>query len=215
MAGEELAGDSFPAEIREPFERVPAGTVQFVIEDVQEGMMGKDENDQVLVIQASLVGEEPSAAAGVGLDSMFFIGIRESDRAVQQGKATADPEGQLAATWASRAGRFQQFAHKAGVEVAGKNRQLIYSELKGRKVLGLVEHTVNKINPDFVDARVKSWWAVGDRTPALSDAEPTPTKAAPTAGPRPAAVQAPTPRAVAPAPVATISKPAVRRLGAR
>lgn len=214
---EELAGTTFPGEIREPFEKVPAGTVLFTIEDVAEGMAGKDENDQVLVIQAHLVGEEPAGALGVGLDTMFFIGIRESDKVVQQGKATADPEGQLAATWAARAGRFQAFATKSGVEIAGKDRQLVYSELKGRQVLGLVEHVIDPKNPDFSNARIKSYWAVGEREPATSDAAPT-QKAAPAAGPRPAATApAPAPRAAGPAPAmaGAAVRPPVRRLGAR
>lgn len=214
---DELVGAGFPAEIKEPFERVPAGTIQFTIEDVAEGMFGKDEKDQTLVIQASLVGEEPLSAAGVAMDSMFFIGIRDGDRVVEQGRAQADPEGQLAATWAARAGRFKQFAEKAGVQVEGaKDRQLTYSELRGRKILGLVEHSVNKTNPDFIDARVKSWWAVGERTPALSEEAPSVAKAAPAAGPRPAARTSPAPApAPAPATAPAAVRPPVRRLGAR
>lgn len=207
---EQLAGDNFPMEIREPFEKLPAGSVLVTITDVQEGMAGQ-EGDEVLAINASFVGEEPAAAAGVTGEDMFWIGIRESDRNVQSGKAQADPEALLAATWEARAGRFQKMAEKAGVDIKGKSRQLVYSELKGRKVILVVEHSVNKKNPDFTDAKVKSYWAVGDRQPALSDAEPA--KAAPAAGPRPAA--APRATAPAPTPAAAAARPPVRRLGAR
>jgi len=211
MAGEEMAGDSFPSEIKEPFEKLPAGTVLLTIEEVAEGMAGK-EGDEVLAINVSFVGEEPASALGVHGEDMFWIGVRETDRNVTSGRAQADPEAQLAATWTARLGRFEKMASKAGVEIKGKGRQLVYSELKGRQVLALIEHSINKNNPDFTDAKVKSYWAVGEREPALSDAPPK--AAAPAAGPRPSAGPAPIARPAAAAQAAT-PRPPVRRLGAR
>ena len=202
----EMVGDSFPAEIRDQRDKLPAGDIVFRIDDVQEGMAGR-EGDEVLAIVASLTAIEPQQAAGIEHEEMFWIGQRETDKAVTDGKAQADREGLLAATWQYRAARLKMFASKAGIDIQGKNRALAYSELKGRTVLGLVEHEIDKKNPQYTNARVKSWWAVGERTPQVADATEKPQ---PTAGPRPAAATAPRPMA-AQAPV----KPMPRRLGAR
>ena len=58
-------------------------------------------------------------------------------------------------------GRFKAFAAAAGVEIEGKDSEVVFSELQNRKIVAKVSHTVGRDNPEQTFAQVDRWLPVG------------------------------------------------------
>ena len=206
-------GFVIPAGIKEPFEKLPTGYIVFNIDKVTEGDLGK-EGDPVYGFLADLTAEEPSEVTGITKEERFYLGIRPTDKRVQNGRATADPMCEKEETLKATMGRFKAFAAAAGVEIEGKDSDVVFSELQNRKVVAKISHTVGKDNPDQTFAQVDRWLPMGTVEPHVTEeaAKHQGGKAPATAGPAPAraAAPAPAPKAAAPA-----GRPTPQRLGAR
>lgn len=208
-------GFVIPVGIKEPFEKLPTGYIVFNIDKVTEGDLGK-EGDPVYGFLADLTAEEPSEVTGITKEERFYLGIRPTDKRVQNGRATADPMCEQEETLKATLGRFKAFAAAAGVEIEGKNSDVVFSELQNRKVVAKVSHTVGRDNPEQTFAQVDRWLPVGTVDPHVTEeaAKHQGGKAPATAGPQPAparaAAPAPAPKAAAPA-----GRPTPQRLGAR
>jgi hypothetical protein len=206
-------GFVIPVGIKEPFEKLPTGYIVFNIDKVTEGDLGK-EGDPVYGFLADLTAEEPSEVTGITKEERFYLGIRPTDKRVQSGRATADPMCAQEETLKATLGRFKAFAAAAGVEIEGKNSDVVFSELQNRKVVAKVSHTVGRDNPEQTFAQVDRWLPMGTVEPHVTEeaAKHQGGKAPATAGPAPAraAAPAPAPKAAAPA-----GRPTPQRLGAR
>ena len=206
-------GFVIPVGIKEPFEKLPTGYIVFNIDKVTEGDLGK-EGDPVYGFLADLTAEEPSEVTGITKEERFYLGIRPTDKRVQSGRATADPMCEQEETLKATLGRFKAFAAAAGVEIEGKNSDVVFSELQNRKVVAKVSHTVGRDNPEQTFAQVDRWLPMGTVEPHVTEeaAKHQGGKAPATAGPAPAraAAPAPAPKAAAPA-----GRPTPQRLGAR
>ena len=206
-------GFAIPTGIQEPFEKLPTGYIVFNIDKVTEGDLGK-EGDPVYGFLADLTAEEPSEVTGITKEERFYLGIRPTDKRVQNGRATADPMCEKEETLKATMGRFKAFAAAAGVEIEGKDSDVVFSELQNRKVVAKISHTVGKDNPDQTFAQVDRWLPMGTVEPHVTEeaAKHQGGKAPATAGPAPAraAAPAPAPKAAAPA-----GRPTPQRLGAR
>ena len=185
----------------------------FNIDKVTEGDLGK-EGDPVYGFLADLTAEEPSEVTGITKEERFYLGIRPTDKRVQNGRATADPMCEKEETLKATLGRFKVFAAAAGVEIEGKDSDVVFSELQNRKVVAKVSHTVGRDNPEQTFAQVDRWLPMGTVEPHVTEeaAKHQGGKAPATAGPAPAraAAPAPAPKAAAPA-----GRPTPQRLGAR
>ena len=206
-------GFKIPVGIKDPFEKLPTGYIVFNIDKVSEGDLGK-EGDPVYGFLADLTAEEPSEVTGITKEERFYLGIRPTDKRVQNGRAEADPMCEKEATLVHTMGRFKAFAAAAGVEIEGKDSDVVFSELQNRKIVAKVSHTVGRDNPEQTFAQVDRWLPVGTIEPHVTEeaAKHQGGKAPATAGPAPAraAAPAPTPKAAAPA-----GRPTPQRLGAR
>lgn len=206
-------GFVIPVGIKEPFEKLPTGYIVFNIDKVTEGDLGK-EGDPVYGFLADLTAEEPSEVTGITKEERFYLGIRPTDKRVQNGRATADPMCEKEETLKATLGRFKAFAAAAGVEIEGKDSDVVFSELQNRKVVAKISHTVGKDNPEQTFAQVDRWLPMGTVEPHVTEeaAKHQGGKAPATAGPAPAraAAPAPAPKAAAPA-----GRPTPQRLGAR
>ena len=155
-----------------------------------------------------------SRLTGITKEERFYLGIRPTDKRVQNGRATADPMCEKEETLKATMGRFKAFAAAAGVEIEGKDSDVVFSELQNRKVVAKISHTVGKDNPDQTFAQVDRWLPMGTVEPHVTEeaAKHQGGKAPATAGPAPAraAAPAPAPKAAAPA-----GRPTPQRLGAR
>ena len=83
-------GFVIPVGIKEPFEKLPTGYIVFNIDKISEGDLGK-EGDPVYGFLADLTAEEPSEVTGITKEERFYLGIRPTDKRVQNGRAAADP----------------------------------------------------------------------------------------------------------------------------
>ncbi len=206
-------GFKIPVGIKDPFEKLPTGYIVFNIDKVSEGDLGK-EGDPVYGFLADLTAEEPSEVTGITKEERFYLGIRPTDKRVQNGRAEADPMCEKEATLVHTMGRFKAFAAAAGVEIEGKDSDVVFSELQNRKIVAKVSHTVGRDNPEQTFAQVDRWLPVGTIEPHVTEeaAKHQGGKAPATAGPAPAraAAPAPAPKAAAPA-----GRPTPQRLGAR
>jgi len=206
-------GFVIPVGIKEPFEKLPTGYIVFNIDKVTEGDLGK-EGDPVYGFLADLTAEEPSEVTGITKEERFYLGIRPTDKRVQNGRATADPMCEKEETLKATLGRFKAFAAAAGVDIEGKDSDAVFSELQNRKVVAKVSHTVGRDNPEQTFAQVDRWLPMGTVEPHVTEeaAKHQGGKAPATAGPAPAraAAPAPAPKAAAPA-----GRPTPQRLGAR
>ena len=207
-------GFVIPVGIKEPFEKLPTGYIVFNIDKISEGDLGK-EGDPVYGFLADLTADEPSEVTGITKEERFYLGIRPTDKRVQNGRAAADPMCEKEETLKATMGRFKAFAAAAGVEIEGKDSEVVFSELQNRKVVAKISHTVGKDNPEQTFAQVDRWLPVGTVDPHVTEeaAKHQGGKAPATAGPQPAPARAaapPAPKAAAPA-----GRPTPTRLGAR
>ena len=206
-------GFKIPAGIKEPFEKLPTGYIMFNIDKITEGDLGK-EDDPVYGFLADLTAEEPSEVTSITKEERFYLGIRPTDKRVQNGRAEADPMCEKEETLKATLGRFKAFAAAAGVAIEGKDSDAVFSELQNRKVVAKVSHTVGRDNPEQTFAQVDRWLPAGTIEPHVTEeaAKHQGGKAPATAGPAPAraAAPAPAPKAAAPA-----GRPTPQRLGAR
>ena len=210
-------GFVIPVGIKEPFEKLPTGYIVFNIDKISEGDLGK-EGDPVYGFLADLTAEEPSEVTGITKEERFYLGIRPTDKRVQNGRAAADPMCEKEETLKATMGRFKAFAAAAGVEIEGKDSEVVFSELQNRKIAAKVSHTVGRDNPEQTFAQVDRWLPVGTVDPHVTEeaAKHQGGKAPATAGPQPtpaparAAAPPAAPKAAAPA-----GRPTPTRLGAR
>ena len=209
-------GFVIPVGIKEPFEKLPTGYIVFNIDKVTEGDLGK-EGDPVYGFLADLTAEEPSEVTGITKEERFYLGIRPTDKRVQNGRATADPMCEKEETLKATLGRFKAFAAAAGVEIEGKDSDVVFSELQNRKVVAKVSHTVGRDNPEQTFAQVDRWLPMGTVEPHVTEeaAKHQGGKAPATAGPQPTRATAPAPAPAAPKAAAPAGRPTPQRLGAR
>lgn len=208
-------GFVIPVGIKEPFEKLPTGYIVFNIDKVTEGDLGK-EGDPVYGFLADLTAEEPSEVTGITKEERFYLGIRPTDKRVQNGRATADPMCEKEETLKATLGRFKAFAAAAGVDIEGKDSDAVFSELQNRKVVAKVSHTVGRDNPEQTFAQVDRWLPAGTIEPHVTEeaAKHQGGKAPATAGPQPGA-RAAAPAPAAPKAAAPAGRPTPQRLGAR
>lgn len=209
-------GFQIPVGIQEPFEKLPTGFIVFNIDGCEDGMMGFKEDDLVFGIQVSLTAEEPTDVSGITRQEKFYLGIRESDSRVKSNKMKADRECQLPETLLKTLSRFKAFAMAAGVDIEGKDSEVVYSELKNRKILGKVIHVVGTEDPTKTYAQIDRWMPVGSGvephvTEEAAQAPRTGKPAPAQAGPKPAAP----PSAGAPPAAAAAGQAPVRALPKR
>ena len=121
-------GFVIPVGIKEPFEKLPTGYIVFNIDKISEGDLGK-EGDPVYGFLADLTAEEPSEVTGITKEERFYLGIRPTDKRVQNGRAAADPMCEKEETLKATMGRFKAFAAAAGVEIEGKEGDPVYGFL--------------------------------------------------------------------------------------
>ena len=105
-------GFVIPVGIKEPFEKLPTGYIVFNIDKISEGDLGK-EGDPVYGFLADLTAEEPSEVTGITKEERFYLGIRPTDKRVQNGRAAADPMCEKEETLKATMGRFKAFAAAA------------------------------------------------------------------------------------------------------
>lgn len=218
-------GFKIPEGIKAPFEQLPTGFILFNIDEVIEGDLGK-EGDPCYGWLAKLTAVAPDEVNGLTREERFFLGIREGDSRVKNGRATADPMADKDETLQMTMGRVKLFCEAAGIAtIEGMDSDQLFSALKNRKVLGKVIHKILPPRPgqpanDLPFAQVDRW------LPAEGTGiEPHVTQDAPIAGkgatavpgavplPNGGATQA-APPAPAPAP-ARAGRSAPARVGAR
>jgi hypothetical protein len=212
-------GFVIPAGIKAPFEQLPTGFIVFNIDEVIEADLGK-EGDPCYGFLVKLTAVAPDEVNGLTRDERFYLGIRESDSRVKNGRAKADPEAKDDETLKLTLGRFKAFCEEAGIQqVEGVDSDQLFSALKNRKIMGKVIHKILPARPgqpanDMPFAQVDRW------LPAEGTGiEPHVTQDAPVAAkgtpgqvvPLPTAAPAPAP---APAP-ARAGRAAPTRVGAR
>jgi len=138
---------NFPGEIRDDFARVPQGTIKWRITNIGEELF-ETKNGEKKIIKAELVATGPASALGQTYTKIFWVGTKD------------DPEAKKLETWTFSAVRnFKVMAAKAGVVMEGKNRQLIYSELRDREVVGKVTYTLRQDGNAMAD--IQEWFEVG------------------------------------------------------
>ena len=208
-------GFQIPVGIQEPFEKLPTGFIVFNIDSIEEGMLGFKEDDLVYGWQVSLTAEEPSAVTGITREEKFYLGIRETDSRVTSGKLKADREAQNPETLIKTLSRFKAFAMAAGVEIEGKDHEVMFSELKNRKIMGKVVHVVGKDDPTKTYAQIDRWMPVGsgvephvteEAAQAARTGKPAPAQAGPKPAAPPSAGAPPAAAAAGPAPVRALPK---------
>lgn len=212
-------GFVIPTGIKDAFEQLPTGYIVFNIDDVQEGQFGK-EGEEVYGFSVALTAEEPAEVTGISKEEKFFLGVKATDKRVTNGRMQADPMAEKEETLLKTLGRFKAFAAAAGVEIEGKDTDVIFSELKNRKVIGKVDHKIlparkgeEQSNTPF--AQVSRWLPLGSLDPHITMEAPAgaEVKAPASAGPQPTRAAAPAPKpAAAPAPA---GRPTPQRLGGR
>ena len=161
-------GFVIPVGIKEPFEKLPTGYIVFNIDKISEGDLGK-EGDPVYGFLADLTAEEPSEVTGITKEERFYLGIRPTDKRAQNGRAAADPMCEKEETLKATMGRFKAFAAAAGVEIEGKDSEVVFSELQNRKIVAKVSHTVGRDNPEQTFAQVDRWLPVGTVDPHVTE----------------------------------------------
>jgi hypothetical protein len=190
-------GRIIPIGIRDPFEMLPMGTLVMEIESLEEALIGK-QGQEKYGWKANMKVVDPINAAGITHDEAFFIGTDD------------DPNADNEDTWIKKAGRLKSFCECIGVVVEGADSDVVSSEAKGRRIVGVVSH---RMQPEFnrdgspnqyagnPRAEVR-WFAEGEKEVGLAeDQTPLPARAQKPAatlgaGPRPVG-QLP-PRAAAP-----------------
>lgn len=150
----------WPEEIKEEWKRTPAGNLICVVEEVKREMQTVNRQSgqvSVLTERVTLMVMEPSAYEGITFDEIFYIG------------SDSDPEAKLAETL-SRGGasKFQTFARAAQVEIAGKDEEVVHSELKDRRVGVTIMHKVKADGK--IRANATAWWTEGERLSGVDEA---------------------------------------------
>lgn len=151
---------AFPDEIGEDFTRLPVGTILWKVSDTIEELAGKGKDRKC--IRAELTAMAPIEAIGKEHTRHFWIGTRKDPGASKVGTWMKSPDLR----------NFKVMANKAGVlQVEKKARPLIYSELKGREVVGRVEYeraseTLGDGSPNpnagKSYARINEWFLKGE-----------------------------------------------------
>ena len=189
--------------------------IVFNIDSIDEGMLGFKEDDLVYGWQVALTAEEPSAVTGITREEKFYLGIRETDSRVTSGKLKADRDAQNPETLIKTLSRFKAFAMAAGVEIEGKDHEVMFSELKNRKIMGKVVHVVGKDDPTKTYAQIDRWMPVGsgvephvteEAAQAARTGKPAPAQAGPKPAAPPSAGAPPAAAAAGPAPVRALPK---------
>lgn len=143
---------TWPAQIREEFKRIPAGSILFTIDEVKEVVEPLPWADPAKMYRqevASFTVAEPKEFEGITHEQRFPIGsdddpLAEKDETRMKGGSS----------------RYQTMANKAGVTVAGAEEDQVRSELKDRQVGATV---IWKLSADgFVRARITRWFTVGE-----------------------------------------------------
>jgi len=186
-------GRVVPAGIKEPFEVAPQGLILWKVEGLtnNEKEVEADPSKR-LMYSAALTGAEPKEVEGLAHTETFFVGTDD------------DPGALRSETWIKRSGRFKQFVENCGVQFEGEDMDMVASNVKDRKVLGLVTHRQEpalkggKENPyaGRTRANVSRWFTEGEKAPYVEKG------AAPSNGsqqiPAPHTPQAPAARPVTP-----------------
>lgn len=218
-------GFKIPEGIKAPFEQLPTGFIHFNIDEVIEADLGK-EGDPCYGFLVRLTAVAPDEVNGLTREERFFLGIRESDQRVKNGRAKADPMAEKEETLQLTMGRFKVFCEEAGIgNIEGMDSDQMFSALKNRKIMGKVIHKILPARPgqppsDMPFAQVDRWLPAEGTgiEPHVTQDAPIAAKgaAAPGAVPMPngnGATQAAAP-APAPAP-ARAGRSAPARVGAR
>ena len=201
-----------PVGIKEPFEKLPPGYVKFKIGQGAEGDVGSAESPQ-FGLEVEMEAIEPNEVAGVPHRERFFLGLSDQNYLVQHGKAEADPMAENDATLVLTLGKFKAFCSAAGVEIEGKDSDLVFSELKDRKVIGKVEHQTDKKDAKRTNARITRWLPDGTIDPHVTA---IPEQAAQQVGNDKAGVAKPAAAAgPRPATPTVATRPTASRLGVR
>lgn len=117
----------FPENIKQPFEKLPLGILQWSITDAMENMIGKE--NPVYGVQVVLTAVAPSEAAGVTHTENFMFGNDEDPGDLQNGVSLE--------TFEARAGRFDQFCQKAGeqgIDIRGVDIGQVCAALKDQQI---------------------------------------------------------------------------------
>lgn len=117
----------FPENIKQPFEKLPLGIMQWNITDAMENMIGKE--NPVYGVQVVLTAVAPSEAAGVTHTENFMFGNDEDPGDLQNGVSLE--------TFEARAGRFDQFCQKAGeqgIDIRGVDIGQVCAALKDQQI---------------------------------------------------------------------------------
>lgn len=122
----------FPENIKQPFEQLPIGVLQFAVVEAMENMIGKE--DAKYGVQVSLACVAPPEAAGLTHSENFIFGTDEDPGDMQNGVTLE--------TFEARAGRFDQFCQKAGdpgIDIRGADITQVCSMLKDQQIKGVTE----------------------------------------------------------------------------
>jgi hypothetical protein len=202
----------FPGTIKQPFEQLPLGVLQWEIADAMENLIGND--NPKYGVQVSLAVVAPEEAAGLTHTENFIFGTDEDPGDLQNGVAEE--------TFEKRAGRFDQFCQKAGeqgIDIRGQAIDQVCAMLKGQQIKSINEakrepafiqwgQKKGQANPYAGRYRVNPRWLALEEggevkiTGNVADLEAADASqgAAPAAAPAPA--PAPVQRAAAPMPPA-------------
>lgn len=117
----------FPENIKQPFEKLPLGVMQWSITDAMENMIGKE--NPVYGVQVVLTSVAPPEAQGLTHTENFLFGTEDDPGDLQNG-VTAE-------TFEARAGRFDQFCQKAGeqgIDIRGVEIGQVCAALKDQQI---------------------------------------------------------------------------------
>lgn len=117
----------FPENIKQPFEKLPLGVLQWSIVDAMENMIGKE--NPVYGVQVVLSCIAPPEAVGVTHTENFMFGTEEDPGDLQNGVSLE--------TFEARAGRFDQFCQKAGeqgIDIRGVDITQVCAALKDQQI---------------------------------------------------------------------------------
>jgi len=150
---------AYPEDIRDPFELVPAGNILFTIDSVKAGTQSVTRGNAAVEKKTEnvhLTVMAPESHAGIAWTKTIWIGSDDDPAALQA--ETLKTGG---------ASKLKSLAAKAGVDIRGKDEELVRSELQDRKVGGSITH---KAKADgFVRADANVWWAEGERVPVVDE----------------------------------------------
>jgi len=162
-------GRVVPAGIKEPFEVPPQGLILWKVEGLtnNEKEVEADPSKR-LMYAAALTAAEPKEVEGLTHTESFFVGTDD------------DPGALKSETWIKRSGRLKQFVENCGVQFEGEDMDMVASNVKDRKALGLVTHRLEpamkggKENPyaGRTRANVSRWFTEGEKAPYVEKGAP-------------------------------------------